>query len=367
MNSPPSTRTGVPAIVSAGISGLRRFFPFLFFVGGFLWDVATLTRIDRLSDNLIFLGYIVLLGGLLLLTTRVAFGAVSSPVLLRHSKYYPWMMQFLFGSLFSGYVIYYFKSMTLAGSAIFFLVLVALLITNEFLEDRMTNVYMTLALYTFCVFAFLVFFIPVVTGYMNRLTFVLAGFLSITVAGVIVRYIWAILPDCTPARVARLMTPSLGIWLLMMALYFSNLLPPVPLSMKEGGIYRHVERQGNAFILTYESPSFWQFWSRTSDPFHYRSGDTAYCFSAVFAPKLLHKQIYHHWKVFRKGGWESAGRMGFGITGGREAGFRGYTFKRNLTPGEWRVDIETEEGQIMGRISFEVMEGEPSTLATMSR
>lgn len=367
MNSPPSIQTGVRTIFRAGISGLRRFFPFLFFVGGFLWDVLTLTRIDRLSDNLIFLGYIVVLGGLLLLTTRVAFGAVSSPALLRYSKYYPWMMQFLFGSLFSGYVVYYSMSMTLAGSAIFFLVLVGLLIINEFLEDRMSNVYMTLALYSFCVLAFLAFFIPVITGYMNRLTFVLAGLLSLAVAAGLIRHIWPILPDCSPARVAQLMGPSLGVWLVMMALYFANLLPPVPLSMKEGGIYRSIERQGNSFVLTYENPPLWQFWRRTSDPFHYRPGDTAYCFSAVFAPKRLHKQIYHHWKVYEKGGWESAGRMGFGITGGREAGFRGYTFKRNLTPGQWRVDIETEEGQIMGRISFDVTAGESSTLATITR
>ncbi|MDH4101252.1 MAG: DUF2914 domain-containing protein, partial [Nitrospirota bacterium] len=281
-------------------SKLRRFLPLIFFTGGFLWDCLTLTRIDLLLDNLIFLGYLILLSGLIILTTKVAFGAVTSPFLLRFSRYYPWVMQFIFGSLFSGYVVYYFKSATLAGPAIFFVILVALLITNEFLEDRMSNAYMTLALYTFCVFAFLVFFIPVATGYMNRLTFVLAGILSLGVAAIIIRFVWSLLPECGSPIVFRLLGPSLAVWTVMTGLYFSNMLPPVPLSMKDGGIYRSVERQDNSYLLAYEKPSFWHFWRKTTDPFHYRPGDTAYCFSAVFAPTKLHKRIYHHWKFYEK-------------------------------------------------------------------
>lgn len=339
----------------------------MFFVCGFLWDALTLTRIDNLIDNLIFLAYLAILGGLLLLTTRFTVNAPVPRVFLRFSRYTPWAMQFLFGSLFSGYVVNYFKSMTLAGSAFFFIVLVALLITNEYLESRMTNVYMTLALYFFCVFAFLAFFIPVATGYMNRFVFVLAGLLSLAVIAGLTRYIWPVLIECSTAHVVRLMAPSAGIWLLMTVLYFANLLPPVPLSMKEGGIYRGVERQGNTFVLTYEKPVPWHFWRHTTDKFHYKQGDTAYCFSAVFAPRRLQKRIYHHWKFYGKGGWTSAGKVGFGITGGRDAGYRGYTFKSNLTPGRWRVDVETEEGQIMGRISFDVVEGEAGPVEVLTR
>src|SRR2546430_3155747 len=44
--------------------------PVAFFLGGVTFDSVTLTRIDRLRDNLIMLLYLSLLGGLIVLTDR---------------------------------------------------------------------------------------------------------------------------------------------------------------------------------------------------------------------------------------------------------------------------------------------------------
>ena len=44
------------------------------------------------------------------------------------------------------------------------------------------------------------------------------------------------------------------------------------------------------------------------------------------------------------------------IAGGREGGYRGYTIKQRVMPGDWRVDVETPEGRIIGRVSFRVEE-----------
>ena len=48
--------------------------PVAFFLGGVTFDSVTLTRIDRLRDNLIILLYLSLLGGLIVLTTRADLG-----------------------------------------------------------------------------------------------------------------------------------------------------------------------------------------------------------------------------------------------------------------------------------------------------
>jgi len=37
------------------------------------------------------------------------------------------------------------------------------------------------------------------------------------------------------------------------------------------------------------------------------------------------------------------------------ARYRGYTFKRYAQPGPWRVDVETEEGHVIGRIRFDIV------------
>jgi hypothetical protein len=45
-------------------------------------------------------------------------------------------------------------------------------------------------------------------------------------------------------------------------------------------------------------------------------------------------------------------RIPISITGGREKGYRWYTTKRRVQPGEWRVNVETEDGRVLGRITF---------------
>ena len=42
------------------------------------------------------------------------------------------------------------------------------------------------------------------------------------------------------------------------------------------------------------------------------------------------------------------------IQGGRDEGFRGFTRKTNLTAGEWKIDVSTEAGQVLGTLHFQV-------------
>ena len=57
------------------------------------------------------------------------------------------------------------------------------------------------------------------------------------------------------------------------------------------------------------------------------------------------------------------------IAGGRDKGYRGYTVKQRVVPGDWRVDVETAEGRVIGRVSFQVEEpeGETPELDTITR
>jgi hypothetical protein len=56
------------------------------------------------------------------------------------------------------------------------------------------------------------------------------------------------------------------------------------------------------------------------------------------------------------------------VSGGREGGYRAYSFKQRLDPGEWRVDVESADGRIIGRVSVTVVEQGDAhpTLATVS-
>ena len=56
----------------------KPFMPAVFFFSGVTYDTLTLTRIDRLQDNLILLIYLLLLGVLIVLTGRLGIDAAPA-------------------------------------------------------------------------------------------------------------------------------------------------------------------------------------------------------------------------------------------------------------------------------------------------
>lgn len=99
---------------------------------------------------------------------------------------------------------------------------------------------------------------------------------------------------------------------------------------------------------------------KSDKTFHYVEGDTVFCFASIFAPTKLTKKCFHQWQKYfpQKKKWITTDNLGYKITGGRDGGYRGYTYKRYISPGEWRVDVKIEDGAILGRINFEIIEAE---------
>jgi Protein of unknown function (DUF2914) len=356
----------------------KPFMPAVFFFSGVGYDTLTLTRIDRLQDNLLLMIYLLLLGVLIVLTGRLGIEpapareqlAMFSPFtrwVLRVRPYYPMAVQFLLGGLFSAYALFYSRSATLTSTGTFFVLLVALLVANEFLRDRLSSLRLLVSLYALVCFAFFTFFLPVMTGFMNTAIFLAGAGLSAAVTFRVVQLIYGKNPDHSKREAIGVTAPAFALIGLLVGFYFLNWIPPVPLSMKFGGIYREVQRQGDQFFLTYNR-HWYEIWKRSENPFP--ADEPIYCFTAVFAPVALDTTIYHHW-YFRPNSskpFTHADKIPLKISGGREGGYRAYTFKQRLDSGDWRVDVEAEDGRIIGRVSFLVeKQGEaPATLKTLS-
>ena len=157
----------------------KRWMPLLFFFGGVLWDVLTLDRIDAWFDNLILLVYLIVLGGLILAATLVAYERTTSRRLVPYRRWILHAIQFFLGALYSAYVVFYFQSATLAPSLLFLVLLMILLVVNEFIHQGLFNLYLLFGLYFLAVFSFFLFFIPVVTKTMGYGMFWLAGIFSL--------------------------------------------------------------------------------------------------------------------------------------------------------------------------------------------
>ncbi len=357
---------------------IKRMFPAVFFFGGVTFDSLTLTRIDSLLDNLIFMLYLSLLGALIIITARMnqnhtesgaaAAGAPAASlgpgtrllIARLPPSYYRHAIQFLLGGLYSAYTIFYLQSASLTVTAVFFGVLVVLLVGNEFLHDRLSNLRLLVSLYALVVFSFFTFFLPVLTGWMNTAIFLVGAGLSAAVTLKTVELIYQGRPTASRREPVLAVLPAIGLIGLLVGFYFLNWIPPVPLSMKFGGVYHKITKGGGAYQLAFEQGDWYQFWKRSDNPFH--GEGPAHCFTAVFAPVSLRTTIYHRWQYRPPGAGEfsTTDRIAFTIGGGREGGYRGYTTKQRVLPGDWRVDAETAEGRIIGRVSFRVEEPGPA-------
>ena len=344
----------------------KPFLPAVFFFSGVTFDSFTLTRIDSLTDNLILLLYLSLLGALIILTARMdtRMGLEAPPaglggvpgLVARAQPYYPHAIQFLLGGLYSAYTIFYLQSASLTATAVFFGVLVALLVGNEFLHDRLSNLRLLVSLYALVVLSFFTFFLPALTGLMNTWVFLIGAGLSAGVTLQVVNLIYRGRPTSSRWEPILSGLPAIGLILVLVGFYFLNWIPPVPLSMKFGGVYQKVAKADGAYRLTFEQGAWYQYWKRSDDPF--RGTGPAYCFTAVFAPVDMRTTIFHRWQYRPAGGrdFSTTDRIALAIAGGREGGYRGYTIKQRVMPGDWRVDVETPEGRIIGRVSFRVEE-----------
>jgi hypothetical protein len=264
-------------------------------------------------------------------------------------------IQFLLGGLFSAYAIFYSRSASLTSTALFFVLLVALLVANEFLHDRVSNLKLMLALYALAACSFLTFFLPVITGRMSTPLFLIGAALSGVLSVAMARLVYRGGPVDSPAEPIKTALPALLVVGALIGFYFLNWIPPVPLSMSFGGMYHKVMRSGEAYELTFEQPPWYDLLKRSDDPF--RGLEGAYCFTAIFAPVDLNAQIYHRWQHRRAGTagrFVTTDRIPLAIVGGRKGGYRAFTVKQVVVPGDWRVDVETAEGRIIGRVSFRV-------------
>jgi len=330
--------------------------PVLFF-GGVTWDALTLQRIDALFDNLVLGLYLVLLGGFIVLSTLARNDRPLSKPFRKLSIWAPGIIQFLAGGLFSAYVIYYTRSASFSTASLFLLVLVALLVANEVVWSRLWSSYLLLGVYFLAVFCYFTFFLPTVLGTMGFGVFLTSGVLS---AGLVIGLILYLDTHDVFAGTASFLG-AVGVVVALLGVvvlfYVNHWIPPVPLALRDGGVYHEVERSNGAFVLKYEEPPWYRPWQTDDDPFVYADDDTVHCFTAVFAPTALQTKIYHHWQYYdaTRDTWVDTDRIGYEVVGGRQKGYRGVTFKQHVHPGPWRVTVETADHRPIGRIRFDIV------------
>lgn len=323
---------------------------------GFALDAFIFRNVDLFVSNVILGAHLVFAAFGILLFHMIHAGILRGRFFLSIVPFVPSAIQFSFGALFSGYVILYSQSAAYATSWIFIALLAALLIGNERFRALYTRFSFQASIYFLVLFSFFVFFLPVVFLRIGSEMFVLSQVVSVGVMLIVLRFFGFVVPRVVKESQTRVLRSVAGILLIGNVLYFTNVIPPIPLALKDAGVYHSVQRIGTEYVLKAEPLKWYQRHLRYNTVFHRAPGETVYVFSAVFAPTRLSTSILHEWERYdaEHRAWVRSSTYGFSITGGRDGGYRGYSLKEAIEPGVWRVNVRTAEGKLIGRVRFDV-------------
>lgn len=265
----------------------------------------------------------------------------------------PLIIQFFFGALASASFIFYFFSGSIFVSWPFILLIAVLMVANEVFRKYYLRAGVQMAVYYFLVFSIFAVVLPYLLQELAAWVFIISGIASLFF---IFCYITLISYSVKKAGfgIRRFLKPIATIFILINIFYFLNIIPPIPLSLRDVAVGHGVERSGGEYRILMEEESFWDkvLPGRT---IYKASGGAISVYTAIFAPGKLQTDIVHHWQHKENRKWVSMGKFSFNIIGGRQDGFRGYSVKTAVPAGDWRVDVETSRGQVLGRVYFTVL------------
>jgi hypothetical protein len=333
---------------------IRSYLPALFFSGGFIFDIVTLGRIDNIL-NMVSHGLFLLLimGALVVQFLEITPKVGAKRIVTLFFTYQNDIVHFLLGALLNAFVIFYFKSGSLINTFLLVVVLFILLVINEIGFFKQKGPTLKVVMFTISLSSFFIYLLPVLIGKIGSGIFLASQFCTVMV----VMVLWQILlkMDVNPAMISsKLLVPAASVVVVFTLLYAARIIPPVPLSLKQIGIYHGLEKTPEGFVLS-RLTSPWKVWSQGDQDFVAREGDIIYLFTRIFAPGGFKDKLFYHFQIKdRNGRWQSTDKIPLIIVGGREEGFRGYAYKKNYQDGIWRALVETAEGREIGRIGFKV-------------
>jgi len=268
------------------------------------------------------------------------------------------LIQFAYGNLFSTFIVFYFRSAVLSFAWPFLLFILALLIGNEIWKPYYHVLTLQLTTLFLAVYMFVIFGLPVILKHIGTDVFLWSGFYSLLFIFIFSLILRSFTKEKFKKSRKSLVFSILGVYIIINAMYFLNIIPPIPLSLKTAGVYHDLSKNSAGNYVALEETRDWKTFFEMYPVFHRLGDEPVYVFGAVFAPTQLNTKIFHKWQYFddKTKKWIDSTILEIPIVGGREKGFRIYSSKETLFPALWRVDVLSESKQIIGRLKFKIQD-----------
>lgn len=324
-----------------------------FFVFGFFDHLITFGAFSLPTEIIIFEVYLGVIA-LCTLLSHVSIGR-DGRVMRVIAVAAPLFAQMLLGGVLAGFVVFYAKESVLSVSWPFLIFLTIIFVGTEFFRDLREHLVFQTALFYFSLYALAVFALPTYVGSLNERVFFQSTLLTVAVFIVFL----IILAIFGWQRLKQTILPillSTGLLTAAIVLaYVTDVIPPLPLAMRDGGVYYSITHEGDAYVVQGEQKQPW--WHIGTQSVDHVPGTPLYAFSAVFAPGAFVTSVIHEWQFYnpQTKAWETRSTVAFTVSGGREEGYRGYSLVSDPQAGKWRVRVKTLTGQTIGEIRFNVV------------
>lgn len=264
--------------------------------------------------------------------------------------------QFALGALMSAFLVFYGRSAVFTVSWPFLIVLAAIFIGNEVFKRYHDRLVFTCTLLFFVLFSYAIFVVPIFTGTIGKRMFLLSGAIAVAAFAVVVVALSIIGPQRMGQSWKGIAAGAAAVLAILNVSYFTNVLPPLPLALANAGVFHSVTRDGAVYRAIGESRN-WISVPWVEPTIHVNRGESLYVYSAVFAPIQLQTRILHVWQRYDDAvkEWRTQAVVAYRITGGRDGGYRGFSIKSTPAKGRWRVNIQTADGRLIGRVAFSVV------------
>ncbi|MEZ0209117.1 MAG: DUF2914 domain-containing protein [Candidatus Paceibacterota bacterium] len=326
----------------------------IIFLAGFLIDSFLLPSVDEPITKYLGLTYLVVLTFLFPIREWVVSRNTASDWERKLFSLLTFGISFFSGSALSFIFVYAMRSAALAVSWPLFLILILCMFANEFVSTHNYRFTLDIAVYYIALVFYAIFNVPIAFGQVNDFVFLVAIVLSIAI-GFLFMTLLRRTSETAEFESARGFALAVGIPMFVGMLYILNVIPAVPLSLRDDGVYHNITRTDSGEYLALKEKDD-RFFAKYRRPvYHLTDTDSGvYFFSSVGAPAELSAPITHVWEYYDETTkkWVTSTTISFDLSGGREGGYRAYSKKENLQPGMWRVTVKVDDNRIVGRKRF---------------
>lgn len=329
----------------------------IMFVVGFGFDLFFLPEIGTRLSQYLGIGYLACIAlGILIREWLVERNRATKSERILYSML-TYGIAYFQGSALSFVFVYAIRGSALSVAWPLIVILLLCSIVNELVASHNYRFTLDIGVLYVALLFYVVFNLPVLLKSQNDSVFLICLLVSAVISIVYMKIL------STFSEVAHHESPrgyalALGVPMFVGMLYMLNVIPAVPLSLKEIGVYHHVKRYDDGSYLGKYEPETAQFPILSPNVFHrMSSSEGVFVFASVNAPAELKAPITHVWEWYNPSSrkWEEKFTSSYLTSGGRTGGYRAYSQKDSVADGFWRVTVKADQKRVVGRITFEVV------------